>query len=173
MTDKSNKKASRKAAALIDNCSLEDMKRINATWVAQKIGVHPSYLSRIFKEDQDCHLKDYIERAKMNKAQELLETTDWTVKKIATLLDYTNPGYFSSKFHQHKGMSPKRCREQYHARQEEQSKKPAAVSVEPAVSAARTAPTAPADSTDSENGKPLLEIIKNRIIKHFKGLFGG
>ncbi len=166
--NKSNKKASRKAAELIDNCSLEDMKRINATWVAKKIDVNHSYLSRIFKEDQGSYLKDYIERAKMNKAQELLETTDWTVKKIATLLDYTNPGYFSSRFQQHKGMSPRRCREQFQARCQEIKQQPGAV-----VSAVSTGSTGSANSNDSENGKPILKIIKNRIIKHFKAFWVG
>lgn len=170
MTKKSIKKASQKAAALIDHCSLEDMKRMNAGWVARKLDVDQSYLSRSFKEDHGCYLKDYIERAKMNKARELLETTDLTVKKIAALLDYTNPGYFSSKFQQHKGMSPRSCREQYHARRQEQNKQPGTtVSVVTSDSAGSSDSTG---SSDSENDKPLLEIIKNRIIKHFKAFFG-
>jgi AraC-like DNA-binding protein len=157
MTHKSIIKASQKAAALIDHCSLEDIKRMNGGWVARKVEVDQSYLSRSFKEDHGCYLKEYIERAKMNKARELLETTDLTVKEIAALLDYTNPGYFSSKFLQHKGMSPRRCREQYHARRQEQNKQPGAA--------------VPANPIDSAAEVPLWQIFKERIIKHFKDFF--
>ena len=60
MTYKSIIKASQKAAWLIGHCSLEDIKRLNGGWVARKVEVDQSYLSRSFKEDHDCYDKTII-----------------------------------------------------------------------------------------------------------------
>ncbi|MCP5106358.1 MAG: helix-turn-helix transcriptional regulator, partial [bacterium] len=94
--EKKNKLASLRAAECVDNCRDEDFPRLTVNWVATRVNIHPSYLSRSFKQDIGCLLKDYIEQAKMKRACQLLllETTDLKIKEIARRLDYCSAGYF-------------------------------------------------------------------------------
>lgn len=150
MYKKRIRRVSQKAADFIDHCPVEDFANMNATWVAHKMKVHLAYLSRIFKEDFHCNLKKYIERAKMDQAKELLETTELPVKKIAELLDYTNPSYFIKKFRGHNGMPPNEFRKKTYS-----------------------LPLKPNKLSASENEKeePLLQIAKKRFYKYVKKKF--
>ena len=42
----------------------------------------------------------------MNNAQNLLETTDYTVAEIAAIVGYDNSLYFSRIYHKQKGQAP-------------------------------------------------------------------
>jgi YesN/AraC family two-component response regulator len=106
MQSNRNNRASFRAAAFIENCPPESYSQLTVNWLANKIGVNPTYLSRAFKEDFNCHLKDYIEQAKMDKAEELLNS-GMAVKDVSRFLDYTNPSYFGRKFRKHKGGTPR------------------------------------------------------------------
>ena len=110
MQENRSNRASFRAAVLIDNCSPKDYSQLNVNWLAKELGVNPSYLSRAFKEDFNCFLKEYIERAKMDKGEELL-SSGMPVKDVSCYLDYTNPSYFGRKFRKHKGVTPRSCRE--------------------------------------------------------------
>ena len=142
-----------RAVKYIDNCPLEDYHQLNVDWLAVQLGTNPSYLSRAFKEEHGCLLKDYIVCRKMDKARELIETTKMPVKKIAGLMDYANPSYFIQVFREHNLMTPGEHRELYKAHQR------------------RQAASAAAAASEEEPEEPLWQIIKNRIIKYFKRKF--
>jgi YesN/AraC family two-component response regulator len=110
MQEDRNNRASFRAAVFIDNCLGKDYSQLNVNWVANKVEVHPSYLSRVFQEDFNCFLKNYIERAKMDKGEELL-SSGMPVKDVSCYLDYSNPSYFGRKFRKHKGVTPRSCRD--------------------------------------------------------------
>lgn len=148
MGKKQTRKVAHRAVQYIDNCPLEDYSKLNVDWLAAQLEANPSYLSRAFKEDHDCLLKDYIAYRKMEKARELVETTDMPAKEIAELMDYSNPSYFSRVFRRHYSMPPGKWRKFYKVRQQRR-----------AAAAAR------------EEEEPLWQIIKNRIIKYFKRKF--
>lgn len=150
MGKKQTRKPAHRAIKYINNCPLEDYGKLNVDWLAVQLKTNPSYLSRAFKEDHDCLLKDYIAYRKMEKAKELVETTNMPVKEIGSLMDYSNPSYFSRVFREHNGMPPGKWREFYKVRQQRQ-----------AAAAAR----------EEEQEEPLWKIIKNRIIKYFKRKF--
>jgi YesN/AraC family two-component response regulator len=118
MKEKQKKKLSRRAAQKVDNASTEELAAMTVNSLADELGVTPEHLSRTFTADYECHLRDYIEDAKINKAAHLLETTDLTVKEISKPLDYSKPGYFSDIFKKHKGLSPKKYRENHNSQPE-------------------------------------------------------
>ena len=60
----------------------------------------------------------YILSTRIRNAQILLETTDYNISNIASMVGYENAFYFSRLFKREKGLSPaayrKIFREQYH-----------------------------------------------------------
>ena len=50
--------------------------------------------------------KQYILNIRMNNAQNLLESTDYTVAEIAAIVGYDNALYFSRIYHKQKGQAP-------------------------------------------------------------------
>ena len=48
----------------------------------------------------------YLTRYRLERAQELLQTTDLPVASVAVQTGYTTPGYFSRLYKKYKGVSP-------------------------------------------------------------------
>lgn len=79
---------------------------INIDEFAQSRHVSISLFMRNFKKVFNVSPKQYILNIRMNNAQSLLETTDYTVTEIAAIVGYDNPLYFSRLYHKQKGQSP-------------------------------------------------------------------
>ncbi len=73
-------------------------KFIYARDVANAIKVNRSYLSRIFKAETDENLTDYIHKAKIELAIELMESNYYKFDEVAELLGYKDYTYFSKVF---------------------------------------------------------------------------
>jgi len=70
----------------------------------------PSYFSSRFRQKTGYAPIDYFIRLKIQKACELLETTDWNVSKISSYLDYQDQFYFSRIFKKIMDVSPSQYR---------------------------------------------------------------
>lgn len=70
------------------------------------LSVSTSYFSGIFKNYTGVTFVDYLTRLRMNKAQELLASTDMKNYEIADRVGYDDPGYFSSTFKKFTGKKP-------------------------------------------------------------------
>lgn len=74
--------------------------------VAEHIAVSPCYLSILFKRETSETFIEYLTRVRMDKAKELLRTTDLKAYQIAAQVGYTDPHYFSLCFKKHTGLNP-------------------------------------------------------------------
>ncbi|TBL76021.1 helix-turn-helix domain-containing protein [Paenibacillus thalictri] len=81
-------------------------RKISLEEAAQHLHLHPNYLSRLFKRETGETFVEYVTRAKMEKAKELLEMTDATVEDIAEQLGYENKNYFGKLFKSFYGSTP-------------------------------------------------------------------
>ena len=79
---------------------------INIEEYAQSRGMSVSWFLRNFKQVTMKSPMQYILAIRINNAVSLLETTDYNVTEIATIVGYDNPLYFSRIFHKQKGLSP-------------------------------------------------------------------
>ena len=73
-----------------------------------------SYLSRIFKQKYHCNLSDYIVRARMSLAKELLINTNEKIYLIAEKAGYGTISSFNRVFRKMEGMSPAEYRAANH-----------------------------------------------------------
>lgn len=74
------------------------------------VHLHPSYLSKIFKEVSDINLSNYITDVKMQRAAELLGQGDMKVQDVMRQLGYQKSQHFSKLFKKKYGITPKEYR---------------------------------------------------------------
>jgi len=84
---------------------------ISVKSVAERVYLHPVYLSKLFKSETGESLGDYIIRVKMERARYLLRHTNRKIYEITAELGYQNPQYFSKMFKKHFGVTPLEYRE--------------------------------------------------------------
>lgn len=77
---------------------------------AQSRGMSVSWFLRNFKQMTMKSPMQYILAIRINNAVSLLETTDYNVTEISTIVGYENPLYFSRIFKKQKGVSPSEYR---------------------------------------------------------------
>ena len=75
-------------------------------------GISSGYLSRKFKQSTGIGLLTYIMNVRLDKAKELLTTTDEPITAIAYKCGYTDSNYFSYAFKKAEGISPLKYRKQ-------------------------------------------------------------
>ena len=79
---------------------------ISMAEVAAQLYRSPEHFSRQFKEEVGENFSSYLTRYRLERAQELLQTTDLPVASVAVQTGYTTPGYFSRLYKKYKGVSP-------------------------------------------------------------------
>lgn len=74
--------------------------------IANAINYSPSHVSRLFKDELNMTIFDYITEVRISKSKELLERTDLQVVAIAELVGYKDAAYFSRLFKKRVGINP-------------------------------------------------------------------
>lgn len=84
--------------------------------LASEIGLHPSYLSRLFRRETGISLKRFVKEARVDTAQNLLRYSDHPYLVISNSLGFSTQSVFISVFKEITGMTPKVYREKYYSR---------------------------------------------------------
>lgn len=87
-------------------------KRVSLRDAAALVALSPKYLSRLFKEKVGIGFNEYRLKVRMEKAIELLETTDYGIAEISYKLGYENPESFARLFARVAGCTPTEYRTQ-------------------------------------------------------------
>ncbi len=96
------------AVKFIDsNFSDED---ISLNKVADHVGVSPNHLSSTFSKELGSTFIEYLTKCRIDRAKELLTTTDLRSSEVAYEVGYKDPHYFSAAFKKACGMTPKEYR---------------------------------------------------------------
>ena len=74
--------------------------------VSREIDISPYYFSKIFKEAMGENFIEYLTNIRIEKAKELLDNTDMSMKEICIEVGYSNPNYFSRIFKKNVGVTP-------------------------------------------------------------------
>ncbi len=74
--------------------------------VARQVNISANYLSAMFSQEMGCTLTEYITAKRMDRAKEILRSTDRRSGEIAFDVGYHDPHYFSFLFKKTQGCTP-------------------------------------------------------------------
>lgn len=79
-------------------------EELSLTRIADAIHISPSYLSRVFKSKRGVSLSTYIQNVRVERAKELIVSTELRTYEIAEQVGIADPVYFSKLFKKVTGM---------------------------------------------------------------------
>ena len=106
--------SSKQVAEAIDYIYVHILERITVNDLADAIGISPTYLSRIFKQETGVAVSEYVRQRKIEVAEALLRFTDHELVDIANMLSYSSQSHFIQHFRSQMSMTPKAYRDKYY-----------------------------------------------------------
>lgn len=79
--------------------------------IAAAFYISPNYLCSVFKKETGCNLIKFINDYRLQRARQLLLTTEMKVHMIAETVGFKNTSYFCQRFRDYYGESPESCRQ--------------------------------------------------------------
>lgn len=89
-----------------DYICLHPEEKLDVHVLAEKAGYTDYYFSKRFKKEVGISVREYITNKKIEKAEELLRNTNYSVQDISEILGYSAQSYFGDVFRKAKGVSP-------------------------------------------------------------------
>ncbi|MBF7728655.1 helix-turn-helix transcriptional regulator [Pseudomonas sp. N040] len=80
--------------------------------VAEQCGMTPFRFSRLFKQTYGIGYLEFIQRKRMEKAEELLCNSEMPITSIAYAVGFQDPSYFARAFKQYFGCCPSQLRQE-------------------------------------------------------------
>ena len=75
--------------------------------IAIQLNTSKEHLCRVFKQEMNENLTDYIHRLKVHESLDLIKSKKYSISDIAFMLGYSSSSYYSSVFKRVIGVSPK------------------------------------------------------------------
>lgn len=89
-------------------------ERITIEMLADYTNLSTSYLSRLFKQNLGISISDYIREKKIEKAENLLKYSDFSLIEISNYLAFSSQSHFIQTFEKLVGITPKKYRDKYY-----------------------------------------------------------
>jgi two-component system response regulator YesN len=99
-----------KAKSFIDNNFNDPKLKMNQ--VAEKFNISSGHFSTVFSQEIGETFRDYLTNLRINRAKELLRSTNLKSSEIASQVGYNDPHYFSTVFKRNTGLPPQQFRTQ-------------------------------------------------------------
>ncbi|WP_410770476.1 response regulator [Fontibacillus sp. BL9] len=93
----------------IDNHYFEDIK---ISMFTEKYFLSREYLMKLFKQQFGYGIHEYVQKVRMDKAQQLLDDSSLKIQEISEMLGYKDKNYFSKAFRNYYSVSPSEYRSQ-------------------------------------------------------------
>lgn len=86
---------------------------ISLQTIAEKVFLHPVYVSKVYKLETGENVSDYVQRVKMKKAEYMLKMSNEKIYEIAAQLGYQRPHSFIYAFKKIFGITPQEYRDRH------------------------------------------------------------
>ena len=103
-----NRSILKTAVDFIDSHYMDEEISLNT--VANVANVSSNHFSALFSQNMGQTFIEYLTTLRMNKAKELLETTNMKISQIAKEVGFSNNSYFCRSFREFFGDTPEACR---------------------------------------------------------------
>ncbi|WP_320128910.1 response regulator [uncultured Sphaerochaeta sp.] len=80
-------------------------KNLNLKSIAKEFAINPCYLTVVFKKETNISAYSFLIKLRLNKAKELLSTTDMRIYEIADAVGYSSNQYLSFSFKEQFGIT--------------------------------------------------------------------
>jgi len=74
--------------------------------IAQSLFISSSHLSRLFREELDCTVNNYLTRVRIEKAVELIKKPELSVEQVSRAVGIKSQSYFTKIFKEYIGVTP-------------------------------------------------------------------
>ncbi|SCY89702.1 response regulator [Alkaliphilus peptidifermentans] len=106
------KSYSRRVRDAVEYIELNYGEAISLQTIAEYSDLHKVYLSRLFKEETGQTITSFIFKVRIEKAKEMMKSTNYKIYEIAEMVGFSNPQQFSMIFKRITGKSPAEFREE-------------------------------------------------------------
>ncbi len=86
-------------------------KDISLDEVSREVDISPYYFSKIFKDSTGKNFIEYLTEIRIERAKELLTSSNHSMKEICASVGYSDPNYFSRAFKKNVGITPTEYKE--------------------------------------------------------------
>lgn len=111
---RTNSEKSKAVLVCCDYISIHLEDQITLKTLAGLAGYDEYYLSRKFKNETGLSISSYIKKARIERAQQYLLTSNDPIQDIARRFQFCSSSYFAKTFQQYTGMTPQEFRAQKH-----------------------------------------------------------
>jgi len=95
---------------LLSYCAEHFAEDITVSSLAAKLYISESYVSKLFSRQLGCSCREHINKLRIHKAQNLLESTDLPIGQIMAMCGFQNQSSFNRIFRTLTGRSPRQYR---------------------------------------------------------------
>lgn len=99
-------------SSIVNFVRLNCNRRITRNEIAEYIHLHPSYLSKLFKQNMGVTIGEYVTAVRITKAKKLLRETKLTIEEIAEEIGFYDNHHLQKAFKKAVGCTPGRYRAQ-------------------------------------------------------------
>lgn len=78
--------------------------------LAEKMGISPTYLSRLFSKEKGMTLQEYVQKVRVDRAANLLTYSESSIAEIGDYVNFPSQSYFGKIFKKYTGLTPKQYR---------------------------------------------------------------
>ena len=107
ISERNMQRTSKKVSAMVNYIQENLVEKLTLREIADCVELSEIHTSRLFKKEMGVHLTEYINTIRMEKAKELLISTNMKIKDVAMEVGITDQLYFSKVFKKHTGFSPR------------------------------------------------------------------
>lgn len=104
--DVNNSKYSSIVLRTINNANLLLTEKVTLKQLADKVYVHPNYLSSLFKKEVNISLFKYILKRKVEESIYFIKYTDMSLAAIASKFQFCSQSYYIKTFKKYLGVTP-------------------------------------------------------------------
>lgn len=85
-------------------------ERLSLSVVAERVGIHPAHLARMFRKMYGCSVGEYIVRLRIEHATQELHRCEFPLSEVATRSGFYDQSQFTNVFKRQTGMTPSEYR---------------------------------------------------------------